>query len=387
MWFGLGIYENWAADGNRLIKRLSFESMGLRETVTNSKYWSYSFSGGGSGNSGCLSYQDHNERWWFGHRYGFAAGNPKGALVSPYNNNNGGLGCNPSATTGWTVTGGVLSVVDDSAALATAKAETWGPRVFQFLNATGVSRVIYRGSDASMANKYKFGAIARYLAGSGALLGWYNPTTSTFVSVGPILGDYAPTNIWEQTPPDNDSRLSIQIPDGCTLLFFAQNYSSASGRSNYPIPAGITEAFSNERQRTILTTEYTPSNASGSYLIETAPSGWSGNECDADAILLSDATVAVPILQAEATVAGWATSDGVTQIQTVAPYVPVVGVYVSVWTAWKGALQYVQEGLNPASLITGAYDGAKVGAGALTVSASIYGGEYYIRTLEIRDVS
>ena len=90
------------------------------------------------------------------------------------------------------------------------------------------------------------------------------------------------------------------------------------------------------------------------------------------------------LLHAESAAPGWATSDGTTQISAGSPS---NGVYVDVWTAWKAALQYVQQGLS-GTATTSAYDGNKGTVGALTASPSLEsGGDYIVKYIEIRDVS
>ena len=391
VWFGDGIYDTWRADSDRLIKRLSMESLGLRETVTNSKYWFYSRSGGDSGNNGGTSYIDHNGNWFFGSKYAPRAGNPNGCIVSPYQNNvimaSGGQ-YNYDIVAGtlafWSSTGGVLTRVDDSAALLAAKAETWGPYVFNYANTTGAPKAVFCAP--KVANTpYTFYLLARYVSGANAQIGWYDTTTTTFTSVGTILDGYALTRVLTQTRPSADCYFAIQIPDGCELRFIGQGLNgSVSGYriDSYPTPYRE-PPWSTETLRERLITEHTPVAGSGSYLVNLAPNCWSGTELSADNTVLPCVTTAGDILHAEKAAPGWATSDGTVQIAAGAP---VAGVYVNVWSAWKAALQYIQEGLVGVAT-TGAYDGTKGTAGALMVAPSIYGGEYAVKYLEIRDVS
>jgi hypothetical protein len=396
-WNGADIYDAWRADSDRLINRLSMEALGLRETEANkvagvNKYWMYSASGGGSGNHSGRSYVDHNNRWWLSSRYGPRAGNPNGLLLSSYENNqavNSGEPYNfyPLTTTGWTATGGVFSVVADAAALAAVNAQCWGPNVFQFANATGAPQVVYMGADRAVA-QHTFMVMGRYSAGANALIGWRDTSSGVFTSVGTILGGYALTTIRDQTPPSADQKFAIQIPDGCTLLFIAQDlswdYSGLGlGHFKYPLPYRETP-WNTQAQREIATTEHVPAALSGSYRICVAPTCWSGADIGAITDIAGGVTSGY-VLQAN-TPAGWYTTDGTTAIQTVAPYVPAVGVYVDVWSAWRGLFQYIQEGLAAPSLVTGAYDGNKGLVGALRAAASLYGGEVAVKWIEIRQV-
>jgi hypothetical protein len=300
----------------------------------------------------------------------------------------------PVDTTGWTVSGGVFSVVSDAAALATALAEVWGDNVYSFANVTGSAQTVYCGASPAITPCH-FHLLARYTVGGAgdAEVGWWDVSAGAFTAVGTINDDYDLTEFYSQTPPDSDCRFCIRVPDQCTLLFIAQSlngYSVADlvGINKYPIPYTALGAYMFQyRQREILTTEHTPAVASDSITANLAPLGWSGTEVGADNSALQCVTTPGDVLHAESVAAGWATSDGTTQIQTTAPSVPTNGVYVDVWTAWKAALQYVQQGLV-GTAVTGAYDGNKgvVGALAFQVPAR-QSGDYALKYIEIRDVS
>jgi len=407
-WFaiyaGADLYEFWTADSSRLINRITWESLGLRETLTNSKYWAYSHPDGtiqppADAGDGGTSYKDHNGRWWLATHDAPAAGNPNGALMVGYAHNvacSGTYNINPTVTTGWTVSGGVFSVVNDAAALLAAKAEVWGPAVFSFANTSGVSQTAYCGASPAVVPCH-FHLLARYTVGGAgdAEIGWRDVSAGTFTAVGTISDNYDLNEFYSQTPPDSDCRFCIRVPDQCTLLFIAQSlngYSVADtvGRNKYPVPytaLGAYMATMGRRGRDFCTTEHTPAAASDSITVHVAPLGWSGTECADDNSILQCVTTAGDILHAEKAAAGWATSDGTTQIQTVAPDVPTNGVYVDVWTAWKGALQYVQQGLLGVA-VTGAYDGDKGTAGPLVLQIPTEGsGDCLVKYIEIRDVS
>jgi hypothetical protein len=392
VWYADGLYETWSADSSRLMLRLNWESLGLRETVTNSKYWAYSQVGGGSGNVSGRSYKDHNDRWWFSGERVPRAGNPNGCVVSPYTSNLAVTGVggirnyNPSVITGWTVSGGAFTVAADVAALAAVKAETWGPNVYSFANATGVPQVVIKPASPIAGRIAHFMVLGRYVAGANALIGWWDVSAATFTSVGTILDNYAITAIYNQTAVQADWQFAIQVPDGCTLLFIGQalilNTTTYGSIITYP-PPNAADPWSNEAKREILTTQHTPVVGSGSYLVNLAPLAWSGTACGTDNSVLPCVTTPGDILHAESAAPGWATSDGTVQIATGAP---TAGVYVDVWTAWKAALQYIQQGLVGVATV-GAYDGAKGTAGALTAAPTILGGDFVLKYIEIRNVA
>lgn len=404
-WFaiykGADLYEFFSADSERLIKRITYESLGLRETITNSKYWLYSHPSGTPADAGAggTSYKDHNGRWCLASFSAPAAGNPNGSVAVGYARNQATSNTNnidPTVTTGWTVSGGVFSVVSDAAALLTAKAEVWGPNVFSFENTSGSSQTAYCGASPSVVSCH-FHLLARYTVGGAgdAEIGWFDVSAGTFTAVGTISDNYDLTEFYRQTPPDSDCRFCIRVPDQCTLLFIAQSlngYTVADtvGLNKYPVPYTALGAYMStmgRRGSEIYATEHTPVPASGSITVNLAPLGWSGTECAVDNSLLQCVTTPGDILHAEKATAGWATSDGTTQIQTVAPSVPTDGVYVDVWTAWKAALQYVQQGLTGVA-VTGAYDGNKGTVGNLAFQLPTEGsGDCALKYVEIRDVS
>lgn len=389
VWYADGLYETWIADSSRLMKRLHWEALGLRETLTNSKYWAYSQSGGGSGNVSGRSYVDHNGRWAFSSSQTPRAGNPNGCVVSPYTGNNtvGGGSTVPNydpyyGVGGWTATGGVFDTTTDTVALAAAKAEIWGPNVFRFTNATGSAQTVYRSTSPALNSVCDFMVIARYSAGANALIGWWDVSAASFTSVGTILGGYALTAVYRQTAAQADWRFAIQVPDGCTLLFIGHALLDDSGYTAYP-PPYLSSPWDPEAQREILTTEHTPIAGTGSYLVNLAPLAWSGTACGVDNSVLPCVTTAGDILHAESAAPGWATSDGTVQI---AAGNPTAGVYVNVWSAWKAALQYIQQGLAGAAT-TGAYDGNKGVAGAMSFAPTILGGDYAVKTIQVRNVA
>lgn len=391
-WYGVGLYEIWSADSWRLVKRLQSEAMGLRETEANkvpgvNKYWLYTK----GGNNGGSSYQDHNGVWRFSGRQGVRAGNPSGMYCSPGDSNlaagSGGPNYDVAETASWTLTGGGIALVSDAVALAAASASIWGPSVWEITNASGVPQVAYRGGNANVA-PCNFFVLARYVAGANALIGWRDSSTGVFTSVGTILDGYAITRVLQQTPPDNDCKFAIQLPDACTLRLIGvqlDNNTGGVGVSKYPRPTGDPPIAGGATVQDGATTEHTPGVLSGSYLVNMAPLVWSGVGCLLDDGILPCVTTSGDILHAEVAAAGWATGDGTTQIQTTAPLVPTAGVYVDVWTAWRGALQYVQQNIIGTAVV-GAYDLNKGMVGAMKVMPTLHSGDIAVKYVEVRQV-
>lgn len=392
-WYADGIYAAWAADSWRLVKRLNMEAMGLRETVTNSKYWWFA-GGGGHG----TSYKDHNGRWayGFGGSHGvICAGNPNGLLLSPdgfYIGLGTAYNFDPTVVTGWTLTGGAMAVVNDSAALATAKAEIWGPSVYEFSNATGSTQTAYCGSD-STASVYQLFCLARYVAGAGATIGFRETATGVYTAVANILDGYALT----RSPYASQAagyKLAIQIPDGCTLRFIGHIMQGTTSASNglvaYPTPVRTAPWGSGiNMTETHTTTEHTPVNASGSILINIAPIGWSTTGGKADARIFRTVLNATAIMYAEDTApGGWSMTDGTTPLSMDPAYGPTDGVYQLLWMAWNTTtgMQYLKDTAVPASLVTAAYDGAMPVSGALEPYASDTGSAFAIKYIEIRQL-
>lgn len=378
-WYGADLWEAWTADSNRLIQLMSSESMGLRETVAvPRKLWVHSR----TANIDVCSL-DHSNRWWVSTPGAIRAGNSKGLVVenAAQNLTAGGahtVNVNPQVRLGWWTTGGVLALVDDSVALLAAKAEAWGANAMSFSNVTGVVQIAYAGSLGLAGAVRSFAILARYANGGGALLGVYDTGTATFTSLAPILDGYALTLAQDRTALSNDERYAISIPDQCELRFTGQTLST-NRRIGAPIS---TYSATIERFADFATTEHVPADASDSILARVKPAGWSGAECAADVTILTQVTTPADILHAESAAAGWATGDGTTQIQTVAPNIPADSVSVDVWSAWQGALQYIQQGAT--GQVSGLYGGAKGGAGPLQATSA--NGEYRLEWIEIRQI-
>lgn len=392
-WWGDGIYANWSADSYRLVKRLNMEAMGLRETQTNSKYWIFSgVSGGG------MSYKDHNGRWNFayGDNHGaIAAGNPNGLVLAPGGVNTvPGTAYNwdPTGVGGWTLTGGAMAVVNDAASLATAKAEVWGPSVYEFTNATGAPQTAYCGSDTANS-VYQAHCLARYVSGAGATIGVRETATGNYTPLANILDNYAHTFSTFGSIAAG-WKLAIQIPDGCVLRFIAHSLMGGTATTNgivgYPKPVRTAPWDSTAMNPTHTVLEYTPVNASGSLLVSIAPISWSGVEGKADARVFRTVANATSILYQEDTApGGWTMTDGTTLNALNSLYNPVNGVYQLLWMAWSTTtgLQYLKDTAIPGSLVTAAYDGAMPVSGALEPYASDTGSAFAIKYIEVRQIA
>jgi hypothetical protein len=390
VWYGAGIFAAWSADSYRLVKRLNMEAMGLRETVTNSKYWAFS----GVSGSGA-SYKDHNGRWAFayGDSHGtICAGNPNGLVLNPgsaYVSPGTAYNFDPTGTAGWTLTGGAMTRVDDTAALAAAKAEVWGPYVYQFANATGAPQVAYCGSD-SVATTYEIFCIARYTAGAGATIGVRETATGNYTAWANISDGYVLTRSSFASLAAG-FKLAIQIPDGCTIRFIGHGLqgTAGSGLVAYPAPVRTADWAAGGTVETHTVTEHTPVNASGSILINIAPIGWSTTGGKADARIFRTVLNATAIMYAEDTApGGWSMTDGTTPLSMDPAYGPTDGVYQLLWMAWNTTtgMQYLRDTAVPASLVTAAYDGAMPVSGALEPYASDTGSAFAVKYIEIRQL-
>ena len=379
MWWGPHIVRDvWYADSNALIKRITYESMGLRETVAR-KLWSYPAT---VGSTSPTTWQDRNGVWWVSSKGSPMSGDAVGLRTYPERTNLVFKNYSPTATSGWSATGGTFSAQNDAAALLAANLRSIGPNVFSLVNATGVTHYVYGGTNATN-NAHCLSVFARYVAGAGARLGWRDSSSTVFTPLVAISAGYARTVIEGVTPPDVDCKFCIEVPNGCTLRFTLQQLELGSVVTA-PI-INLNTGGTTHRDLSLANTSYIPSDVSGSFLTKVTPIHWSGVEPGLDVTVLTRSVAPADILHAESVAAGWATGDGTTQIQTVAPYVPVDGVSVDVWVAWRAALQYIQEGvLGAASLVTAAYDGAKGGAGFLEVAST--GAEVAIQYIEVRQV-
>jgi hypothetical protein len=392
-WYDDGIFANWSADSYRLAKRLNMEAMGLRETQTNSKYWIFSGAGNGGG-----SYKDHNGRWAFAygdsHR-AIMAGNPNGLILNPATlpvSPGSGYNWSPTGVVAWTLSGGAMAVVNDAAALATAKAEVWGPDVYEFTNATGAPQTAYCGSDCT--NSYfQAHVLARYVSGAGATIGIRETATGNYTPLANVLDGYAHTFSTYALIPAG-WKWTVQIPDGCVLRFIANSLMGGTGGANgiagYPMPFRTAPWNGQPMGAAHTVTEHTPVNASGSLLINIAPISWSGVEGKADTRIFRTVADATAIMYDENTApGGWSMTDGTTILALNSLYNPVNGVYQLLWMSWSTTtgLMKLKDTAVAGSLVTAAYDGVMPVSGALEPYATDTGCAVAIKYIEVRQIA
>ena len=376
IWQADGIYETWTADSSRLLKKLSFESMGMRETVAaGNKYWS--FTGVLPPSTYRGSYQDHNGKWWLMSDQTPAAGDALGLRSQPNGNNTlPGRNQNIAAVDGGGAAG---AVVDDSAQLVTCKARAWGPNVVQFANA-GPADVYHYWWDAwATLTPSCISLLGRYVAGAGAKLGWYDWDILTFVEVATIVDGYVRTIGVNTTPPNARCFYCVKIPPGVTLNITGMQIDEQPVPT-LPIPKRVVASL--QRIAGIATTEYTPLDASGSLTTRLTPVLWSGNAPGSDVQIISRVGAGSTLLHTDNGTGLYATYDGTTEIASGAPAAGVTG---DVWVAWRAALQYIQ--LLTGLAVTGPYDLSQPGAGALVVTPNLGASvEVDVQYIEIRAI-
>ena len=223
---------------------------------------------------------------------------------------------------------------------------------------------------------------------SGTLVSSYNGTFTATPSSLEADPDYGvPRFLW-CNGDGNNPRI---VPD--PALVFALTGVMSDGITPLQYQDGtdeLTESHSGASYRRTLAYSLEPADpvaddmviaVKGMILTTLAPAGWSG-ELPAATRVLTRATTNADLLNATSVAPGnWARSDGVTQIVA---GTPASGVYVSVWSAWQLALQYIQEGLvGPA--VTAPYDGTVGGTGLLQATADDSAG-LWVRSVEVRSV-
>jgi hypothetical protein len=215
---------------------------------------------------------------------------------------------NPQATTGWLATGGVLSVVDDSTALATGLAENFGPNVVELANASGSTQYLYGGAVAA-AVPHCLSTLARLTAGSGCEIGWRDSSTGAFTKAGDVLDGYATRTIVNNTTPlDVDEQFAILVPNGATIRCIGQQ-AEAGTVSTSIIPNWATAATATRAAETF-DLALDPPDTQGSILASVTPLGWSGGDIGSDCRIITRAGGASGLLIAEDTTGGYEVTDG-----------------------------------------------------------------------------
>ena len=300
IWKGVGLNEVWRDNSEAQIMRLTSSVVGCDprqgDPVTCSR-------------ASTASWLDSNGVWRIAARNLPRAGDPTGLRVAPARTNLAYNNINPSVTTGWSVSGGVLSVVDDSAALAAGGAEEFGPNAIQVANATGGPVYLHGGATTGNTNPHSLSALARLTAGAGAEIGFWDVSGATFTAKGALLDGYATRTLeHNETPPDTDSQFAIHIPDNATVRVVAMQC-EAGTRTTTPIPNAQTAAT---QARVIETfdTPVDPSDAQGSVEAIVTPLDWSGTDLGTDCRVITRAGGASGILIAEDGTGGLEIQDG-----------------------------------------------------------------------------
>lgn len=176
---------------------------------------------------------------WFVVSKGMPRVNSKGILIEGERTN---LAYNtiPSATavtTGWTATGGTLSIVDDATELAAAGLSNVGDDVFKLVNASGSTQYVYGGAVTGNTNAHSLSVFARS-TGTTPRVGWYD---AGFTAVGNIGANLARVEYANETPPGAAEQFCIEVVDGATLWFTLPQLEEGAFCST-PIPNVATAA-------------------------------------------------------------------------------------------------------------------------------------------------
>ena len=268
---------------------------------------------------------------------------------------------NPSAQTGWQLTAGVWSSLNDSVALAACAepAEAWGPLVHQVANATGNPVYFYGDIATGSTDLRGLQVLARLVAGAGGRIGWYEPGTSTFTSEGNLTAAYVPTRFHGLTPPSATCRPCVEIPDGATIAMVAHD-SQAGARNTTIIPNTSTSA-SAVRAAEVFDPGFSPVDSCGEADLTAAPDMWSDGEVG-EVEILDRVTGSGKLIYASA-VSGWATHDGTTEIvESTVP--PADDVEQAIKLNWGGGRSLAVDG----DVTTGAFDGALQGSGGFRIA-------------------
>jgi hypothetical protein len=181
----------------------------------------------------------------------------------------------PADGTTWTVDdASSVLVIDDSTALAAAFVDisVAGPNVFRYNNSTGASRYMRQGAQTGNTNAHSLSVYARIVSGSGAEIGWWDVSATSWTKAGDITDGYVRTEIENLTPPDTDCVLCIHVPDGCELRWILQQNEEHLGCTT-PIANWATAATAT-RAGDFLDTGYDPEDTAGSIVYDVAPLNW-----------------------------------------------------------------------------------------------------------------
>jgi hypothetical protein len=302
------------------------------------------------------------------------AGDNDGLRLAPARTNQAWRNFDPqpgNAAAILTVTGGVVSEVDDTAALTAAGALEWGPSVYQFANATGGVQYCRMSQQTGDVNARSLQAMVRRSAGVGAVsLGLYDESAGTFVAGAAINDNYVRTLVHGQVPADTDCTLCLEVADATTVRFIGHDMSTGP-RCTTPVhnPAlAVTET----RNAEVFTTSDTPDDATGGFSLEAEPMGWSAAETGG-ASVVGRAGGGNAMLYVTAAGVWELDLDGTTLVTSTAS--PADGVSQRVDVRWSsgGVMTLAVDG----TVWSAAYDGTVQNAGAWELELD--GGEMAIR--------
>lgn len=251
--------------------------------------------------------------------------------------------------------------IDDSAALAAAAepAESWGPWVCRYANATGANRYMWIPGQTGNVQIHNMQVMARIVAGAGAQLGWWSVGGAAFTFVANIVDGYLRTVASNLTPPAADCCLCLMLPNGCELRWIAHDMGEGVTVTS-PIPNWSTVAGA-ARAAEGIQLPMPPDNGQGGYEIGITPMGW-GAGVGGQEFVISRVGVADQAIYMTAADL-WATYDGVTVCAEGAA-TAAAGVRQVIRVGWHGARQTITvDGVQVATV----YAGARMGGGNIAI--------------------
>jgi hypothetical protein len=358
-----GIAAPFLADSAALIKRIT-----SLLTATEPR------SGGGFG---AVSFSRATARSWYdgaGRLHLASAGLPcagdaatgaaSGLRIAPARTNKCYNTINPTATTGWTATGGTHShSVDDSAALAAAKLEAVGPYVFSFVPGAGDQQV-YGGAATATTDPHSLSCYLRGAAGGESVdLCLRDASTGALQ----MCGSVTLTTSWVRylvhnvTPNDTDQVFCLDCDAGDTVYYTLPQL-ELGGRCSSPIPNWATAAAAT-RNADILDTPITPSDAQGAIECGVTPLYWSAADATGQLYTIERAGGVAALLYTAAAAGKWRAYDGTNALISTGPD-PADGVRQQILRAWGPTQAIAVDGVRTETT----YDGTLPASGVLRLT-------------------
>jgi len=238
------------------------------------------------------SWQNTSGVWHLGGIRMSRAGDDDGIRLAPARTNQAFKNCQivaGDAAAVLTATGGVVSEVDDSAALLAADAQEWGDDVYQFANATGAVQYVRMSQQTGNVNARSLQCLVRRSAGAGAVnLGLYDESAGTFVAGAAINDGYGTrTLVHGQVPTDVDCTLCLEVADNTTIRFIAQGMETGPTCTT-PVP-NLAVAAAAARNADDFVTSDTPADETGGVSLSVTPLSWSGADTGGASLLWTTA--------------------------------------------------------------------------------------------------